>query len=156
MYILFKSYASLIYCVIKIPEKIKTCCLPRPSWLLLYCINTIILIWNPLTKYSPDTGYFENYQVFQNLFNLEIFFLYRSSIWLSTHSQLKINESLQICKLFAIETIVTISLNTYIYLYIYILSYSVCTSVQYYNSFSQQISLLSLEPNTIWMSGWQC
>lgn len=75
---------------------------------------------------------------------------------ISTHSQLKINESLQICKLFAIETIVTISLNTYIYLYIYILSYSVCTSVQYYNSFSQQISLLSLEPNTIWMSGWQC
>ena len=105
--------------MIKIPEKIKTCCLPRPSWLLLYCINTIILIWNPLTKYSPDTGYFENYQVFQNLFNLEIFFLYRSSIWLSTHSQLKINESLQICKLFAIETIVTISLNTYIYLHIY-------------------------------------
>ena len=40
---------------------------------------------------------------------------------ISTHSQLKINESLQICKLFAIETIVTISLNTYIYLYIYIL-----------------------------------
>ena len=75
---------------------------------------------------------------------------------ISTHSQLKINESLQICKLFAIETIVTISLNTYIYLYIYILSYSVCTSVQYYNSFSQHISLLSLEPNTIWMSGWQC
>ena len=75
---------------------------------------------------------------------------------ISTHSQLKINESLQICKLFAIETIVTISLNTYIYLYIYILSYSVCTSVQYYNCFSQHISLLSLEPNTIWMSGWQC
>ena len=75
---------------------------------------------------------------------------------ISTHSQLKINESLQICKLFAIETIVTISLNTYIYLYIYILSYSVCTSVQNYNSFSQQISLLSLEPNTIWMSGWLC
>ena len=38
---------------------------------------------------------------------------------ISTHSQLKINESLQICKLFAIETIVTISLNTYIYLHIY-------------------------------------
>jgi len=91
-----------------------------------------------------------------NLLNLEICFLYRFSKWLSTHSQLKINESLQICKLFAIETIVTISLNTYIYLYIYILSYSVCTSVQYYNSFSQHISLLSLEPNTIWMSGWQC
>lgn len=90
-----------------------------------------------------------------NLLNLEICFLYRFSKWLSTHSQLKINESLQICKLFAIETIVTISLNTYIYLYIYILSYSVCTSVQYYNSFSQHISLLSLEPNTIWMSGWQ-
>ena len=91
-----------------------------------------------------------------NLLNLKICFLYRFSKWLSTHSQLKINESLQICKLFAIETIVTISLNTYIYLYIYILSYSVCTSVQYYNSFSQHISLLSLEPNTIWMSGWQC
>ena len=60
-----------------------------------------------------------------NLLNLEICFLYRFSKRLSTHSQLKINESLQICKLFAIETIVTISLNTYIYLYILYIFYHI-------------------------------